>query len=85
MNLLKFPANVPDYAELSINIYGDNNDLCSSKYENGRLQKWVIRLTHFTIKIPEFITLPGKVIMYTTEEYLVLNRCEFWNIFDHFH
>jgi hypothetical protein len=34
------------------------------------------------LQITELSTLPGKVIVYTTEEYLAMDRCEFGNIFD---
>jgi hypothetical protein len=37
------------------------------------------------LNITELSTLPGKVIVYTTEEYLAIDGCEFGNIFDQIH
>jgi hypothetical protein len=37
------------------------------------------------LQITELSTLPGKVIVYTTEEYLAMDGCEFRNIFDQIH
>ena len=37
------------------------------------------------LQITELTTLPGKVIVYTTEEYLAKDGCEFGNIFDQNH
>jgi hypothetical protein len=37
------------------------------------------------LQITEHSTLPGKVIVYVTEEYLAMDGCEFGNIFDQIH
>jgi len=37
------------------------------------------------LQITELSTLPGKVIVYTTEEYLAMDGCEFGNIFAQIH
>ena len=52
---------------------------------NGRMDDYRDEWSSYRIvqlQITELSTLPGKVIVYMTEEYLARDSCEFGNIFD---